>query len=1310
MKTLTSIDLTHNQQESWFLHHLQGDSVNDKIYLAIKFHQRVVQDQLETSIKQLVKRHFVFKTSYQENEGKLRQKIASEAKVKLKVVEASNYQGEALKNLILAEAKGKFNPAIAPLIRFTLFCDSGEGDILLITLHTLIGDWDSLRQLTNELLDLYALKELSPIEANYQDYCLAETKLEFQKLSKYWQKELGETLPVLSLPTYLPRPPLRSYQGKTVTTTLSPEIKAKVEAIATAQNLSLESIFLTIYKILLSRYTRETDILVGINHRDNNWDGVVGNLSNVVVSRDELGDNPRVEQLLQQVQQQLTKISEYRQYPFTLLVKDYQSNNDFSRSPVCQVSLAYRDLTELQSLCGLWEKPTEIELYSLGEQKVDFDLNLEILDLNETTILNFHYNYQVVETEIVEQLSRHFQNLLIEIVSGKTETAIAELNLLSEAEKQGLIEAGNATKIDYPLQPLQDLVTQQAEKTPEAIALIFEEQSLTYAELNQRANQLAHYLQKRGVKPEVLVGIAVERSLEMVIGLLGILKAGGAYIPIDPHYPQERIEYLLADSQVSILLSQEHLISTLPPHQAEVICLDRDWQNIATESQENPHTEISLNNLAYVIYTSGSTGKPKGAMNTHQGIANRLLWMQETYKLTCGDRVLQKTPFSFDVSVWEFFWTLITGATLVIAKPGGHKDSNYLVDLIASTEITTLHFVPSMLQVFLETKGLEQLTSLKRVICSGEALTWDLQQRFYQRLDCELHNLYGPTEAAIDVTAWKCPRDSKYPIVPIGKAIANISLYVLDSYLQPVPLGVGGELHIGGIGVARGYLNREELTALKFIPNPFNPSDRLYKTGDLVRHLPDGNLEYLGRLDDQVKIRGFRIELGEINKVLLEHPQIQEATVIVQEHQQLGKQLVAYLVSKSSEPTPETLRYFLKAKLPEYMVPSAFVFLTSLPVTPNGKLNRRALPLPDWSAFSSQREYIAPRNEIEAKLASIWSEILNLPQISVNDRFFDLGGHSLLAVNLMAKIEHHFGKTLPLAALFTYPTIAELAQRLSQDEDSTSFSPLVPIQPQGTKEPFFCVHPAGGHVLCYVNLSRYLGGDQPFYGLQAQGFNAGEEALISVEAMASLYVRTIREFKPQGPYQVGGWSFGGVVAYEVAQQLRQAGEEVSNLAILDSYVPILLNSEKKIDDIYLVGVLSRVFGGMFGLDNLVSSEELEGLTVTAQLDYIIDKARQVGIFPPEVSGQQNRRILDVLVGTLKATYSYRRKPYPGKVTVFRAQEKHIMAPDPTLVWVELFAILDAEEIEIVKVPGNHYTFILEPHVQELGAKLREKLS
>ncbi len=736
---------------------------------------------------------------------------------------------------------------------------------------------------------------------------------------------------------------------------------------------------------------------------------------------------------------------------------------------------------------------------------------------------------------------------------------------LTESQQHQILVEWNTTKADFPRDKcLHQLFEAQVERTPEAVAVVFEDSRLTYQELNQRANQLAHYLKKLGVGPEVLVGIYIERSLEMVVGLLGILKAGGAYLPLEPAYPQERLAFMLEEAQTPVLLTQEQILSGLPPFEKGGLGgisglggIFTDWASLSDENEENPVSDVKPDNLAYVIYTSGSTGKPKGVMNTHLGICNRLLWMQQAYQLTADDRVLQKTPFSFDVSVWEFFWPLLTGARLVVAQPEGHRDSAYLLKLIAQQQITTLHFVPSMFQVFVKEPDIENCRSVRQVFCSGEALPFELVKRFFARHEtAQLHNLYGPTEAAVDVTFWQCLREQTHQkTVPIGRPIANTQIYLLNKHQEPVQVGEAGELYIGGLGLARGYLNRPELTAEQFIPNPFGEElgTRLYKTGDIAHYLPDGNIEYLGRIDHQVKIRGFRIELGEIEALLHQDVSVQEAVVVAREDEPDNKRLVAYIVSKliperlpiqavclvqlgNKPPIPlktediscdgiclvgmpstwevgqhlrlrmqvpeiaeelrlygrvawcqtqragiqlaftslgraplcqtieklfntqgfirviqrtsvAHLRDFLKAKLPEYMIPSSFVFLSAMPLTPNGKIDRQALPKPDHSRPEFLEEFKAPHTPTEDLLAGIWAEVLKLDQVGIHDDFIELGGHSLLATQIIARLREVFKIELPLQSVFELPSVAKLAERVEALRQEAPRSSVLPLRP-----------------------------------------------------------------------------------------------------------------------------------------------------------------------------------------------------------------------------------------------------------------------
>jgi amino acid adenylation domain-containing protein len=688
--------------------------------------------------------------------------------------------------------------------------------------------------------------------------------------------------------------------------------------------------------------------------------------------------------------------------------------------------------TRLQSKGESWRK-REFRLF----EKTGFPITIYGYAESEL-LLKIAYDSGHFDNVAIRRILGHMNSLLESIVNDSARP-LSLLPILTDAERHQLLVEWNATAVDYPRDAcLHELFESQVERTPDKVAVVFDGKELTYRELNQRSNQVGHYLRTLGVGPDVFVGVFMERSLEMVVGIYGIVKAGGAYVPLDPEYPPERVAFMAKDTQVPVLLTQEHLVEKLPHTGARIVCLDSEWSSVAGGITDNLLNSATAENLAYVIYTSGSTGMPKGVMNTHRGICNRLLWMQDAYHMTEEDRVLQKTPFSFDVSVWEFFWPLLVGARLIVAKPGGHKDSTYLVKLIQEQHITTLHFVPSMLEVFLDDKEVERCTSLNRVICSGEALPFELQERFFAKMSAELHNLYGPTEAAVDVSYWPCKRHSDRHIVPIGYPVANTQLYVLDPHLQPVPIGVLGELYIGGVQVARGYLNRPELTAEKFIPDPFS-QDRgahLYRTGDVARYLPGGEIEYLGRIDHQVKIRGMRIELGEIEAVLGEHEAVRQAVIIAREDTPGDKQLVAYIVSEGEQvPSVSVLRHFLKEKLPEHMVPSAFVVLEKLPLSPNGKIDRKALPVPANLRPQSESSYVAPRTEMERTITDIWQEVLHLEKIGMNDNFFDLGGHSLRMAQVHSRLRDKLQRDLSMLEMFKFPTINSLVAYLSRGEN-----------------------------------------------------------------------------------------------------------------------------------------------------------------------------------------------------------------------------------------------------------------------------------
>jgi amino acid adenylation domain-containing protein len=1055
------LPLSFPQQQMWLLSQVQTELPSYNYLIAFQLPGLLNPTALEQALNEIIRRHEAWRTNFVLNEG-LPVQVIHEARtvqlprLDLRSLAATERESEALQRLSV-EVQRPFDLAADLLLRPYLIRMDETDYRLCLVLHHIIYDGLSLVNFLKELEVLYkafCARKPSPLPElpiQYADFAAWQRQwLKPQILEPhltYWKQQLAN-LPTLQLPSDRPRPANQSFAGHWQELTLSKTLTEQLKALSRREGVTLFMTLQAAFKTLLHRYSGQTDIPVGMIAAEPDrpeLKPLIGFFVNFLVLRTDLSGNPSFRDLLQRVREVTLSAYAHREVPFDQLVAELRSQRNLGQNPLYQVMLL------LDPAMPKVESGWTLSRMDVHNGMARCDLTLEFHETTDGLVGEFEYSTDLFDAPTITRMMGHFQTLLEGIVAEPTKP-LSELSILTASEQQQ-IQAWNQTQVDCPLDIcLHQWIQAQVERTPDAIAVSFADQSLTYRELNARANQLAHYLQKLQVKPETLVGICVDRSLEMVIGLLGILKAGGAYVPFDPGYPPDRLAFMLADAQVPVLLTQSHLLDRLPQDQATLVCLDRDWPNIEQETDHNPDSGVTAENLAYVIYTSGSTGKPKGAMNTHRGICNRLLWMQDAYQLTARDRVLQKTPFSFDVSVWEFFWPLMTGAKLVVARPEGHKDPTYLVELIAQQQITTLHFVPSMLRVFLEESGLEQCGCLRQVMCSGEALPLELQERFFTRLPAQLHNLYGPTEAAVDVTFWHCQPEANQTVVPIGRPIANTQIHLLDQHLQPVPIGVVGELYIGGVNVARGYLNRPELTQERFIPDPYpSPltpySSLLYKTGDLARYRPDGSIEYLGRIDHQVKIRGFRIELGEIAAVLAQHAAVREAIAIDRETTSGDKQLVAYLIAAQAlMPETQELQAFLQQHLPEYMIPAAFVWLETFPVTANGKLDRQALPNPEPIALELKDSFVAPRTPVEVTLAGIWQEVLGLPQVGVHDNFLALGGHSLLATQVISRSRSSFQVEISLRHLFESPTIAALATAIEHLQKS---SPALRSSPIG---------------------------------------------------------------------------------------------------------------------------------------------------------------------------------------------------------------------------------------------------------------------
>ncbi|MGY6236441.1 amino acid adenylation domain-containing protein [Burkholderia ambifaria] len=1045
------LPLSFPQQRLWFLAQLEGPSATYNISSALRFDGDLDVARLRAAVSDISRRHEILRTTFPAVDGLGVQRIAPPAPVALDVVDVAS-ESDTL-TLLAEEADRPFDLATGPLYRVVLYRVHARLHVFGITMHHIISDAWSSGILIRELAARYAGQSLPELAVQYADYAAwqherlasADTHRELALVST----ALADAPDLIELPTDRPRPAIQRFHGAVLPFQLNAERADGLRAIARASGTSTYMVVLAAYALLLSRYSNQQDLVIGspiANRRSSMTEPLIGFFANMLALRVDLSGNPTFGELLARVKRVALDGYSRQEIPFEQVVDSLKLDRNLSRTPVFQAVFAYEKAQpQAVDFPGLVATPVSVETHT-----AKFDLTLHIQDADHGLAGSLEYNLDLFDADTIDRMAEHFRTLLDAVVADP-DRPLSALALSSETERNLLTVEWNRTEMDFgeaAAQPLHRLFEQQVERTPDAVAAVYDDVALTYAELNLRANRLAHRLIELGVAPDALVGVAMERSLDMVVALLAILKAGGAYVPVDPEYPAERVRFMIDNAQLRWLLTQQHLLDALPDTDARVIAVDRDTLDLDAAPASNPAPALSGENLAYMIYTSGSTGRPKGALSTHRAITNRILWMQHAYTLGADDAVLQKTPFSFDVSVWEFFWPLITGARLVFARPGGQRETDYLVELIERERITTVHFVPSMLRAFLDHPDLDaHCTSLRRVVCSGEALPYDLQQRCLARLDVKLFNLYGPTEAAVDVTAWECRRDDPHRIVPIGRPIANTRLYIVDAQLQPVPIGVAGELLIGGTPVGRGYHGEPELSAEKFIADPFSadPHARLYRTGDLARYRPDGNIEFLGRIDHQIKLRGLRIEPGEIEAALREHPAVDDCVVIAKTD---GARtfLIAYVATAS--PDLADLRGYLSGKLTDYMVPSKFVTLDSLPLLPNGKINRKALPVPADTVDAAQPHApaVTPR---EILLASIWQDVLQLPSIGIHDNFFELGGDSILSIQVISRA-NQAGLRVTAKQLFQYQTVAQLAAAPEErTAHASSVSPLgdAPLTP-----------------------------------------------------------------------------------------------------------------------------------------------------------------------------------------------------------------------------------------------------------------------
>jgi amino acid adenylation domain-containing protein len=1313
--------LTEAQKEIWLAAQMGGEAAlgyNESLKLEFRGHFDA--EMFRAAAQQIVKRHPILLASFTAD-GQW-QRIDPTVKLEVPLIDLSTKQdrNREFDGLIEKEVSTPFELTTGPLLRVRIVKLSPDDYVVLWTAHHIVCDGWSGGLVVSELAKIYSsLKQGTQptleTPESFRQYAItaqAESE-EGRESSAYWTRQFSDIPAPLELPADHPRPLVRTAQAATLKRDIPEPLHLLLKKTAGQQRTTMVVMLMAGLKTLLYRLTGQTDLVVGLGVAGQAITGkncLVGHCVNLLPVRSRLQSDGTFQQNLAAVKKSVLDAYDHNQSTIGGILQKIKVPRSPSRPPLVEV------------IFNIDRDPGSVEFEGLKfscernpKRALHFDLFFNFVEGPHSLYVECDYNTDLFDHSTMQRWLGHLETLLASIAAAPTEI-IGKLPILSEVERNEIVVKWNDTATKYDnVETLQSWFEAQVEKTPNAPALTSEDKHLNYNELNRRSNQLAHHLNSLGVGPNTRVGVCAERSIELVVALMGILKAGGAYMPLDPDYPSNRLALMLEDAQPLVILSQKALLDRLPPHQIPTFCLDSEWSKIAAERDTNLGVRSRRGDAAYVIYTSGSTGKPKGVVNIHEAIVNRLQWMQDAYRLTAADRILQKTPYSFDVSVWEFFWPLVTGASLVMARPGGHRDPEYLATIIAQEKITTLHFVPSMLRVFLESVKLPKHSTIRQVFCSGEELPADLQRLFFAASDAELHNLYGPTEAAVDVTYWACRRDDQRSFVPIGRPIANTQIYILDQNLSPVPIGIPGELHIGGIGLARGYLNRPELTAERFIPDAVSKRNgaRLYKTGDLSRYLPTGEIQYLGRIDHQVKIRGFRIELGEIAAVLGKHPAVKQCVVTAREDTPGDKILVAYFETQgNAAPEVSELRDFLKKEVPDYMVPATFVRMEKFPLSPNGKIDLKALPAPEQRAAATKGAFLAPTDSIEQVLAQLWAKVLKVKRVGLNDNFFELGGHSLLAVRIIVEIEKIYHRRLPLATLLQAPTVGALAEVLRKENWKPSWSSLVPLQPGGSKPPLFLIHSHGGNVLEYYPLASHFGKDQPVYALQARGLDGNIEKNQTLQQIAAAYLSEIKTLQPEGPYFLGGFCFGGLVALEAAQQLQAEGQRVALVVMIQTtrpgapaFVPgsgavsrVWHRTAKRID-------LERENLAHRGAGHVGDRLRRTWDILRARTQIALDKKSPNGngakndaslAYNLEVLGMEHDRAFD----------NYVPQPYHGDVLLFRASKQLPgLLAQPSLGWKPLMK----GNFEVCELPGHQQNILIEPRVAHLAAQLEARL-
>lgn len=1045
---------SYGQQALWGIYCRCPQNPAYNVAVTLEFPSTPGVELLRGCLQSLADRHEALRTTYRLDEGRLTQHIHPRMEIPLEVLDASSWLADELGARLEACADRPFDLVQGPVVRAALFQRAGGRALLCAAFHHIAVDMWSATVLLAEFADLCRQGDggpprvVRPAASQFVDFtCYERAYLaspQARQAEQYWLDQLAGDLTPLALPCDHPRPPQQRYMGAGVEFEVPPALRRQLQTVAGRAGSSLYCLFLSVLMTLLYRYTGRNDVVIGspMSCRTRpEFEELVGYLSNPVALRGDLRGQPAFAVFLQQMQSRVLEAMKHQHYPFGLLVEKLNLRPDPSRSPVFQVMLMWnvaqasaRAEIDADSTAG--RRPEQRGALrgpvSFQQRGAPLDLSIQVYNASDSIQVQLRYSTDLFEPATIDRLGGHFQALLASVAECP-EMPVSRLKMLTPAQRQQIVVDWNRTQRPYPPgQCLHEMVEAQAARSEASVIVEHEGQVCSYSDLNRRANQLARFLLAQGVVPEEPIGVFAQRSLEMLVATLGILKAGGAYLPLNPEHPPERLGRVLADAAIRVVLTHRPLAEACRAWNVTALAVDDEGLGLSHLDASNLAGIVSPDQLAYVMYTSGSTGAPKGVMITHRAACDRLWWVRERFPLEATDCVVLKTPFDFDVSAWEIFWPLIAGAKMLVARPGGHRDVAYLAAVIRQHGGTQAHFVPGMLDVFLEQADLAPVRSLRRIICIGEPLSPALQEKCLRRLDAELHNLYGPTEASIVATHWPC-RDRHPASVPIGLPIANTQIYLLDEYLEPVPAGVPGEIYIGGVGVGRGYINHPDWTAERFVADPFtgDRQARLFKTGDFGRYRADGVIEFLGRRDGQVKIAGNRVELGEIESALRRHPEIRQATVTARAANGATR-LTAYVVPQSQPgPSADVMRAHLKHLLPLHMLPSTYILLEELPLTPNGKVDRGALMPPVRERATRPAPYAPPRDALEREMAGIVADVLQLDMVGIYDDLYDLGTTSLNAVRIVVQLQER-GVNLPPEMLYEYGTIAELAMAVHQ--------------------------------------------------------------------------------------------------------------------------------------------------------------------------------------------------------------------------------------------------------------------------------------